>query len=87
MRVRNTVNLHCIKMAHWTIVGSKNKQANNPITLNKNILIRYKIYKTSVKNTDRPIKRKLISTAISTLLPHKQISGSRKTSVIRAKQK
>ena len=29
MRVRNTVNLHCIKMAHWTIVGSKNKQANN----------------------------------------------------------
>ena len=83
MRVRNTANLHCIKMAHWTIVGSKNKQANNPITLNKNILIRYKIYKTSVKNTDRPIKRKLIST----LLPHKQISGSRKTSVIRAKQK
>ena len=37
--------------------------------------------------TDRPIKRKLISTAIPTLLPHKQISTPRKTSEIRAKQK
>ena len=36
--------------------------------------------------TDRPIKRKLISTAIPTL-PHKQISTPRKTSEIRAKQK
>ena len=35
----------------------------------------------------RPIKRKLISTAIPTLLPHKQISTPRKTSEIRAKQK
>ena len=37
--------------------------------------------------TDRPIKRKLISTAIPTLLPHKQIPTPRKTSDISAKQK
>ena len=37
--------------------------------------------------TDRPTKRKLISRAIPTLLPHKQISTPRKTSEIRAKQK
>ena len=37
--------------------------------------------------TDRPIKRKLIPTAIPTLLPHKQISIRRETSEIRAKQK
>ena len=37
--------------------------------------------------TDRPINRKLISTAIPTLLPHKQISTPRKTSEIREKQK
>ena len=36
--------------------------------------------------TDRPIKRKLISTAVPTL-PHKQISTPRKTSDISAKQK
>ena len=36
---------------------------------------------------DRPIKRKLISTAIPILLPHKQIPAPRKTSEIRAKQK
>ena len=36
---------------------------------------------------DRPIKRKLISTAIPTLLPHKQIPTRRKSSEIRAKQK
>ena len=29
--------------------------------------------------TDRPIKVKLISTAIPTLLPHKQLSTARKT--------
>ena len=38
-------------------------------------------------STDRPINRKLISTAIPTLLPHKQISTPRKTSEIREKQK
>ena len=37
--------------------------------------------------TDRPTKRKLISTAIPTLLPHKQRSTPRTTSEIRAKQK
>ena len=38
--------------------------------------------------TDRPIRRKLISTAIPTLLlPHKQIPTPRKTSDISAKQK
>ena len=37
--------------------------------------------------TDRPIKRKLISAAIPTLLPHKQIPSPRKSSEIRAKQK
>ena len=37
--------------------------------------------------TDRPLKRNLISTAIPTLLRHKQISTPRKTSQIRAKQK
>ena len=38
--------------------------------------------------TDRPIKRKLISTAIPTLLtPATQISTPGKTSEIRAKQK
>ena len=37
--------------------------------------------------TDRLIKRKLISTAIPTLLPHNQISASRKISEVRAKQK
>ena len=36
--------------------------------------------------TDRPTKRKLISTAIPTF-QHKQISTPRKTSEIRAKQK
>ena len=37
--------------------------------------------------TDRPIKRKLISTTIPILLPNKQISTLRKTSGIRAKQR
>ena len=37
--------------------------------------------------TDRPIKRKLTSTAIPTLLPRKQISKPRKTSEIRTRQK
>ena len=37
--------------------------------------------------SDTPIKRKLISAAIPTLLPHKQISTPRKTSEIRVKQK
>ena len=37
--------------------------------------------------TDRPIKRKLISTAIPTVLPNKKISTPRKTSEIRARQK
>ena len=37
--------------------------------------------------TDRPIKRKLISAAIPTLLPHKQLPTPRKSSEIRAKQK
>ena len=37
--------------------------------------------------TDRPIKRKLISTAIRTLLPHNQTLTPKKTSEIRAKQK
>ena len=37
--------------------------------------------------TDRPMKRKLISTAIPTLLSHKQIPTPGKTSEIRAKQK
>ena len=35
--------------------------------------------------TDRPIKRKLFSPAIPTLLPHKQIPTPRKSSEIRAK--
>ena len=38
-------------------------------------------------HTDRPIKRKLISTAITTLLPHNQTLTPKKTSEIRAKQK
>ena len=37
--------------------------------------------------TDRSTKRKLISTAIPTLLPHKQRSAPRTNSEIRAKQK
>ena len=37
--------------------------------------------------TDRPMKRKLISTALPTLLPHKKISTPRKTSEIRPKQR
>ena len=37
--------------------------------------------------TDRPIKRKLISTAITTLLPYNQTLTPKKTSEIRAKQK
>ena len=37
--------------------------------------------------TDRPMKIKLISTAIPTLLSHKQIPTPGKTSEIRAKQK
>ena len=37
--------------------------------------------------TDRPRKRKLISTAIPTLLPHKQKSTPWKTSEIAAKQR
>ena len=51
------------------------------ITLKTNILINRGIY------TDRPIERKLISTVIQTLLPHKQTSTPRKTSETRAKQK
>ena len=35
----------------------------------------------------KPIRRKLISTAIPTLLPHKQRPTPRKNSEIRAKQK
>ena len=56
------------------------------ITLKTNILINRGIYKNRLFYTDRPTKRKLISTAIPTL-PHKQISTPRKTSEIRAKQK
>ena len=37
--------------------------------------------------TDRPIKRRLISTAITTLLPHNQTLTPKKTSEIRANQK
>ena len=58
-----------------------------PITLKTNILINHGICKTGFFHTDRLINRKLISTAIPTLLPHKQISTPRKTSEIREKQK
>ena len=53
--------------------------------LKTNILINRGIYRLFY--TDRPIKRKLISTVIPTLLPHKQTSTAKKTSEIRAKQK
>ena len=58
-----------------------------PITLKTNILINHGICKTGFFHTNRPINRKLISTAIPTLLPHEQISTPRKTSEIREKQK
>ena len=58
------------------------------ITLKTNILINRGIYiQNRLFYTDRPIKRKLISTVIQTLLPHKQTSTPRKTSETRAKQK
>ena len=110
-------------MAHCSIVGCKNKQANNSevtyfslpedlqrrkswlaaisrdgSNLPSNVFVcfdhfedRYFDKSWDLQNwlfyTDRPMKRKLISAAIPVLLPHKQISTPRKTSVIRAKQK
>ena len=110
-------------MPHCSIVGCKNKQANNNevtyFTLAKdpqrrkswlaaisrdkgnlpsNFFIcsdhfedKYFDKSWDLQNRlfyiDRPIKRKLISTAIPTLLPHKQIPSPRKFSEIRAKQK
>ena len=110
-------------MAHCSIVGCNNKQANNSevtyfnlpkdpqrrmswlveISRDKGNLpskifvcsdyFEEKYFDKSLDlqnwffQTDIPIKRKLISTAIPTLLPHKQISIRRKTSEIRAKQK
>ena len=110
-------------MAHCSIVGCKNKQANNSevtyfslpkdpqrrtswlvaisrdkSNLPSNVFVcsdhleeKYFDKSWDLQNRlfyrDRPIKRKLISTATPTLLPHKQISTPRKTSEIRAKQK
>ena len=110
-------------MAHCSIVGCKNKQANNSevtyFTLPKdpqrrknwlaaisrdksnlpsNIFVcsdhfedKYFDKLWDIQNrlsyTDRPIKRKLISAAIPTLLSHKQILTPRKSSEIREKQK
>ena len=110
-------------MTHCSIVGCKNKQANNSkvtyfslpkdpqrrkswlaaisrdkSNLPSNVFVcsdhfedKYFDKSWDLQNrlfyTDRPTKRKLISTAIPTLLPHKQISTPRKTSEIRAKQK
>ena len=61
----------------WLVAISRDK-GNLPtmflfvqVTLKTNILIDNGIYKTDLFYTDRPIKRKLISTAIPTLSPHK----------------
>ena len=111
------------RMARCSIVGCKNKQANNgevtyfslckdpqirkswlaAITRDKSNLpsnvfacsdhFEDKNFDKSwdLQNrlfyTDRPIKRKLISTAILTLLPHKQIQTPGKIPEIGAKQK
>ena len=56
------------------------------ITLKTNILIKHWIYKTGFFRQTAN-KKKMISRAISKLLPLKQISTPRKTSEIRAKQK
>ena len=110
-------------MVHCSLVGCKNKHANNSkvtyfslptdpqrrkswlaaisrdkSNLPSNVFVfsnhfedKYFDKSRDLQNwlfyTDRPTKRKLISTAIPTLLPHKQISTTRKTSEIRAKQK
>ena len=110
-------------MVHCSLVGCKNKQANNSevayFTLPKepqrrkswlaaisrdksnlpsNIFVCSDHFKDKYFDkswdlqhwlfyTDRPIKRKLISTATPTMLPHKQIPTPRKSSEIRAKQK